>query len=490
MADKSLKERTVSGLLWGGLSNGLMQILNALFGICLLNLLTPHDYGMVQVLNIFSGVAAALLEGGFISALTNRKEAKHADYNAVFWFNAWCGLALYVLLFFAAPLIADFYGEPRLLWLARFLFLSFFISALGIAQRAYLFSHLMVKQTAVAQVVALLAGGVVGVSMAFMGLAYWALAAQGVVYVSVVVGLSWHYSSWRPSWHWSMAPVRSMFGFSSRLLATSLFTQLNRNVLSALLGKFYSPSVAGLYGNASKWNDMGHSFISGMVNGVAQPVLTQASDHGSSRVPVFRKLLRFTCFVSFPAMFGLGFVAREFIGILVGDAWLASADLLRMLSVYGAFVPINTLYYILVVSCGRSGINLGATVANCVLVWGLMIGLHTYGLHWMVAAFVAVNVLWTLVWQYMAHRLTGLTLLQVLSDIAPFALAAVGSIAVTALLTQAIESVWLLLFSRIFLVALFYVGVLYVAKAQILKESFAYLQQGPLRKIPFFKSKQ
>lgn len=71
MADKSLKDKTAKGLLWGGLSNGMVQILNAVFGIYLLNLLTPHDYGMVQVLNVFSCVAASLQESGFIAALAN-----------------------------------------------------------------------------------------------------------------------------------------------------------------------------------------------------------------------------------------------------------------------------------------------------------------------------------------------------------------------------------------------------------------------------------
>ena len=115
MSDTSLKEKTAKGLFWGGFSNGIQQLLNLGFGIVLARLLDASDYGMVGMLTIFSAIAAALQEGGFISALTNRKETLHKDYNAVFWFSLMCSTTIYILLFFAAPLIADFYDTPELI---------------------------------------------------------------------------------------------------------------------------------------------------------------------------------------------------------------------------------------------------------------------------------------------------------------------------------------------------------------------------------------
>ena len=137
MSDTSLKEKTAKGLFWGGFSNGIQQLLNLGFGIVLARLLDASDYGMVGMLTIFSAIAAALQEGGFISALTNRKETLHKDYNAVFWFSLMCSTTIYILLFFAAPLIADFYDTPELIPLSRLSFLGFVISSMSIAPRAY-----------------------------------------------------------------------------------------------------------------------------------------------------------------------------------------------------------------------------------------------------------------------------------------------------------------------------------------------------------------
>ena len=106
MAEKSLKEKTADGLLWGGISNGAQQVLNLVFGIFLARLLSPADYGLVGMLTIFTLIASAFQESGLISALNRKKEATGADYNAVFWFNVLCSVTVYAMLFACAPLIA------------------------------------------------------------------------------------------------------------------------------------------------------------------------------------------------------------------------------------------------------------------------------------------------------------------------------------------------------------------------------------------------
>ena len=73
--EKSLKERTAKGLVWGGFSNGAMQVLEGLFGLILMIKLFPEDYGKVAALKIFTDLASTLQESGFISALCNKKKA-------------------------------------------------------------------------------------------------------------------------------------------------------------------------------------------------------------------------------------------------------------------------------------------------------------------------------------------------------------------------------------------------------------------------------
>lgn len=473
--EDSLKERTAKGLLWGMVNNGTTQLLNAVFGILFLRWLEPKDYGKIAMLMVFANIASTLQESGFTAALCNLRNPTHRDYNAVFWFNIGVSALLYIILFLAAPLIVWFYRDPDLLWLSRYLFLGFFISSWGTVQRAYLFIHLMNKQTAIIGIVALLVSGTVGVAMVACGYAYWGQATQNVLFILVVALMNWYYSPWRPTLHIDLRPAWRMFGFSSKLLVQNLFNNLNAHAFGVLLGRFYGDHQAGVYSNARSWDDKGINTINGMVSGVAQPVLSRVRDDQGRYRNVFRKMLRFVSFVSFPAMLGLGLVAREFLLIVGGDKWLESAALLSMLSIYGAFFPITTLYSNMTISQGRSDINLWCTVVLCVLVWAGLIGLHPYGLRTMVVFFIVLNILWLGVWQWFAHRLIGLRLWDVLRDVVPFLAFALLVMGATWWLTHGISNLWLLLVSKVLIAAILYAGIMWLSGAKIMRESIQYL---------------
>ena len=470
-----LKEKAARGFLWGGLNNGAVQVLGALFGIFLLRLLSPSDYGKIAMLTVFANLASTLQESGFMAALCNLKNPTHRDYNAVFWFNIMMGGSLYLLLYLCAPLIADFYHDADLLWLSRYMFLGFFITSFGTVQRAWLFRNMMNKQTCIIAIVSLVVSNVVGILMAWLGYAFWGLATQSLLFVSCMVLMNWYYSPWRPSLHIDLRPAWQMFGFSSRLLLTNVVNTLSSNAFSFLLGKFYGAHSAGVYGNARKWDDMCSSSINGMLTGVAQPVMAQVRDNRERSRQVFRKMLRFVSFVSFPCMFGIGLISREFLLIFTGPKWEESAYLLSLLSIYGAVFPLLTLYGQMVISQGRSNINMYSTMALSSLILLGLVLLHSYGLYVMVFYFIGINVAWLLVWQYFAYRLIGLRLWEALSDVLPFLLLSAACMALTWWITRPIESLWLLLLAKVVLAAVFYVTAIWISGARIMRESVDYL---------------
>lgn len=475
MPKQSLKDKTAKGLFWGGLSNGLQQLLNLLFGIVLANLLTQEDYGMVGMIAIFSAIAATLQEGGFIAALTNKKNASHKDYNAVFWFSTLCGSTVYVLLFFASPLIADFYKEPQLVSLARLSFVGFLISSLNVAPRAYLFKHLKVKENAIISFVSLIASGTVGIILAFNGCAYWGIVWQNIVFVSMVTLLSFYLAHWRPTLSINLHPIREMIGFSSKIIITNLFNVINQNLFPVILGKCYTHRDVGNFTQANKWNSMGYLTIAGMINGVAQPVLNNVSDDTARQLAVFRKLLRFTAFVAFPAMLGLSLVSRELILITITEKWIESAEILRLLCVWGAFVPIGTLFINLLLSRGHSSIYMWGTIGLCLMQILSAYVLHSYGWEYMLYAFVGIHILWLLVWWWFVKGEIGLTLWQCLKDVVPYLLLALACCWTAYTLTKSIENIYLLFVAKVVVTTVLYILCLWGAGSVIFRESMDFL---------------
>ena len=436
---ETLKEKTAKGLFWGAMNNGAMQVIGLVFGIVLGRLLTPSDYGMIAMITVFSLIATALQNSGFITAITNLKKPTDNDYNSVFWFNITVGFSLYVILFFSAPLIAAYYHTPALTPLCRYAFLSILFASLSTAQSAYLFKNM-------------------------------------IIYNIVNTALFWYYSPWRPNRHIDFAPVRKMFRFSCKLLATTITTHINNNVLNILLGHYFSAHETGNYNQAYQWDFKAFSVIQGMVDSVGQPVMVDLRDQPERQLKALRKLIRLTAFISFPLMLGFGMVSREFIIITITEKWLASADLLRILCISGAVLPICSLLSNLLVSKGKSGTYFLVTFSLGIVQIVAMLLIWQWGIHNMVKTYVVLNLIWLFIWQYFANKLIGYKVWMFLKDILPFALAALCVMTVTYVATMGIEQLILLLMARVAMAVVLYYLVMRIAGAAILKECMGFLK--------------
>ncbi len=466
-------------MLWGGLNSGIQQLVGLAFGIVLGRLLSPSDYGMMAMISIFSLVATALQDSGFRTALTNIEHPKHEDYNSVFWFNIIMASSLYVILFLAAPLIGEYYHTPRVVPLCRYAFLSIVIASFGTAQSAYLFKHLRAKQQAEAGALAVILSSLTGVGMAFAGMAYWSLATQGLVYVGINTLLQWHFSPWRPSIHGiTFAPVRRMFRFSCKILATTIMTHVNNNVLNILLGHYFTPRDTGNYNQAYQWNTKCYSLVQSMVAQVAQPVLVSLNGEEGRQKDVFRKMMRFTAFITFPLLFGFGLVAKEFIVTAIGEKWLASAQLIQILCISGATMPLSTLFSNMIISKGRSGTFFWCTFTLGLVQIATMVMIWPMGIRTMVIAYTLLNTSWLLVWLFFVRRLIGYGYWMFFCDVMPFALAAAGVMGVAYVATMPLSNLIALLISRFIIAVVLYYAVMKIARVKILAECERFVKRG------------
>ena len=471
----TLKEKTSKGLFWGGMSNFLQQLLNAAFGIYLARSLSPDDYGLVGMLTVFNLLALTLQEGGFVSALINRKEIRHEDYNAVFWFNILMSVSCYVLLFLCAPLIARYFHQPELVRLSRWSFLTFVLAGLGTSHRAYLTKKLMIKQLALVNIVATAISGFVGVYLAWKGYAYWTLVIQALVLGLLTSAGFWICSKWRPSFRVSFRPVKEMLRYSIKLVVTVCLGMINNNLITVILGRYYSAERVGYYTQANKWSMMGINTLSGMVNSVAQPVLASVSEEHERQLRVLRKMIRFAAFVSFPAMFGLAFIAPEFIPIVLTDKWADSILLLQILAVAGSVIPMIYILMNLLLSRGCSNYFMWGNITLFATTLSAVFLLYPWGVTSLVIGISAINMLWILVWVALVKKEIGYTYRQLFQDLLPFFGITLLTMGVAHLVLSGVENLVWRMIMKIVLTALLYLLAMWGTKAVTFKECMNFL---------------
>jgi O-antigen/teichoic acid export membrane protein len=339
---------------------------------------------------------------------------------------------------------------------------------------------MMNREIAIVSVCALLCSGSVAVVLAFRGYSYWSLAWQQVVNASVLVVGRFLMVEWRPRLKVDFSPIRRTWKFSMGILVTMVVNTVNMNILTFVFGKLFArtPDVVGLFFQAFKWNTMAHQTVGGTIDQVAQPVLVSVRDteEEGREIRVFRKMLRFTAFVAFPAMLGLGLVAHEFILATIGPRWEACVPLLRVLCIGGAVMPFYALYKNLIISRGRSDVNMWLNILQIALQAGLILMTYRQGIMAVVTAYTVMNVVWLCAWQYFAYRLIGVRLADVIRDTLPFTLVSGAVMAVTGLLTAPITNVYVVLPLRVVVAAALYVGVMRLLHVKMLDECISYLR--------------
>lgn len=478
-SSQPLKERTEKSLFWSMLNNGTLQLLNILFGVVLARLLTPGDYGIVGVLTIFTLIAGNLQSSGFTQALINLKPPKPEDYNSVFWFNVIVSVVLYMILWFCAPLIAAFFHQPVLVDVSRFVFLAFLISSLGIAHAAYMSKNMMNREIAIINFIALLCSGSTGIVLAFNGYAYWSLAWQQVIYITVLNIGRYYFVKWRPTFKIDFGPVKRMFGFAVNILFTNIINTLSGQILTFIFGRFFPIAQVGNFTQANKWNTQANTFVSGTLTQVVQTVLVSVNDDKERQKRVFRKMIRFTAFVAFPVMLGLAMVAKEFVVVVLGNKWLDCIPLLQVLCIAGAFIPFYTVYQHLAIGCNRGDLYLWCNVGQIVLQISLILlcyYLFSQSIIVVVAVYSIFMIFWLATWQVVAKHLINLKWSEALLDIAPFLLITVAVFAITYFVTLFIHDNVLILIAKVILSAALYIIVMKLAKVKIFDECWQFLR--------------
>ena len=273
-----LKLKTARTLKWNTIDKVSSQVLYAVTGVILANVLSKSDFGLVGAMLVFQAFASLFVESGFSSEKKKKKEPTETDYCSVLYFNLGMSIAIYAILWFCAPLIADIFGDERLVGLSRVMFLSFILNATAIVQTNRLMKQMTVAKIAIGNTIGLVASGIVGIWLAFAGFGAWAIVWQTIVLAAVKSGFLWLTSGWLPRARFQLAALKSVFSVGSSVMISSFLNTVSLNIYSFVIGAYYNLSKLGCYTQADKWSKMGIMSMSQILTSSFLPVLSKFQD--------------------------------------------------------------------------------------------------------------------------------------------------------------------------------------------------------------------
>lgn len=371
MENQNIKSNIISSLIWKLLERSGTQGIQFIVQIVLARLLLPEEYGIIAIVMVFILLANVFVQSGFNTALIQKKDTDEVDFSSVLYLSLGVAGVLYVVIYLAAPFIANFYSQPLLIPVLRVLSITLFIGAFNSIQNAFVARNMLFKKLFLSSLVASIISGVVGITAAYNNWGVWALVAQQLTNQLMIAIILWFTVKWRPHLIFSITRVKSLFSYGSKLLASGLLDTLYSNLRTLIIGKMYTPSMLGYYNKGQQFPQLIVSNINGSIQSVMLPALSSHQDNRKRVKEMMRRAIVSSSFLIFPMMVGMAVVAEPLVEIVLTDKWLPAVPFLQIACFTFALWPIHTANLQAINAMGRSDIFLRLEIIKKIM--GLII---------------------------------------------------------------------------------------------------------------------
>ena len=377
---ETIKNKAIRGVAWSAVEKFARQGLMTLFTILIARQLSPSDYGLVAMLNIFLAVAQLFVDSGFVEALIRKQDRTETDFSTTFWFNIGIAFIIYVILYVLSPLVARFHNEPLLEEILVWVSLVFVINSFRVVQQAKLYIALDFRRQTWISMIAISVSGTVGIWMAYNGFGVWTLVWQPLMQNFLNVLLLWVSSGWKPSLIFSYNSFKSLFSFGSKLLITRTLHTLYTNGSYLLVGKFYSPALTGLYSQSVQMTSFLPLSVNDVVARVVYPIECELQHDDDALQRTFYRFLRLNAFMIFPLMTGLAAMAEPVVRLLLTDKWLDAVPLMQILCFGWMWQPLSVATWQVLNAKNRSDYYLKSEIIKKIIAFVILISSMFFGI--------------------------------------------------------------------------------------------------------------
>ena len=366
------KSKFIGSAMWKILESFSSKGISMVVSLILARLLTPDQFGVISLTTVFVNFSDILLQGGFSTALIQKKEISDSDYSTVMCISVGTATILYLAIFFAAPMVAVYFEEPLLKNVLRVIALVIFCQAFGAVRTAVITRKLEFRTLFVCTCISNVLSGLIGVVMAFMGFGVWALVFQQLSQQTILTVLLYIRVKIKVRLQFSKESFRAIVPFSVKVLLSSLMSFIADSAYSVMIGKKYSLDDLGYYNKGGQFPRQFSLYTFGAISSVLLTAMSRYADDKERLKQMVRKVHITSNYIIFPLMTGLCCVAEPFVSVVLTDKWLPCVGVLQWTCLYYAFTPIMLTNVQLHLALGNGEMRIRQETIRMILMFGTL----------------------------------------------------------------------------------------------------------------------
>lgn len=344
--------------LWKLLERGSVQVIQLFITIILARILMPSEYGIIALIMVFVNICSVIVDGGFNTALIQKKNADNIDFSTIFFFGLLMSFIMYGVMFMASPSIADFYNQPELVPIIRVVSLVLILYSINAVQNAFVSRNLLFRKMFICSLGSVISSGMIGVIMAYHGYGVWALVAQLLIGQLMSTIIMWIVLGWRPQMVFATDRLKSLLNYGWKIFASGIIISVFVNIRKLIIGKFYAPSSLAYFERGDQFPNLIMTNIQSSVQAVLFPVFAKEQEDKARVKHILRRSTKMNCFVIYPLMMLLIVSAKPLILFILTEKWLPAVEFMQIFCIANFFRPITIPNFDAIMALGYSDITL------------------------------------------------------------------------------------------------------------------------------------
>lgn len=417
--ENQIGRKASGGMVWNFLTFGLSKIAILVTTSILARLLSKDDFGLVAIAVVAVNYLGVVKDLGLGLALIQRRDDVNEAANTVFTINIILGFGLSLITIPFAPLFANYFNDPLVIPVLRWLGVSFAINAFGSVHNILLVRELDYRRKFIPDMGNTVAKAVVSIGLAFGGYGVWALVFGQISGALASVILVWMILPWRPHLALNKKITASLMKFGASIIGGDLLAVIIDNLDYIIVGRLFGLEQLSIYTLAYRLPEMlviGNLWV---IAGITFPAFASMQDRPDEMLRGFLTSVRLVGMVVVPICFGLWVAADPIVRVLFGDQWLDVIPLLRILAIYAWTYSFGYHVGDIYKAVGRPDILLKLTIFDLVLLVPAMFIGAQFGLIGIVWGHLIANSIERIVAMYIATRFVKISAMDILDEMKP-----------------------------------------------------------------------
>jgi O-antigen/teichoic acid export membrane protein len=389
----SIKKLAFSGVYWSSIQSFGSQLIGFGLMVVLSRMLMPSEFGLIAMIGFLIGVGSSLVNCGLTQSLIRTDDIEEEDYSSVFCFNIVVSIGVYVIVFFTAPVIANFFKQILLTKIIRVYTLIVIINAFSTIQTARLTKLMDFRTQMIASIPSVLISSIIAIVMAYNGFGVWSLVWSALIQAALNTINIWYLASWIPNFRFNKQRFSFHFKYGFKLLFSSLLETVFSNLHSVIIGKNFATSEVAFYNRANSLQMLPAGALNSIFMTVSFPLFSSIKNDDLKLKNVYQKIIKIVIFIVTPILVTLAILAEPLFRLLFTEFWLPAVPYFQILCINGILYPIHSYNLQILNVKGRSDLFLKLEVFKKIITLiGIFIALP-YGIYGLLYGSVITSIL-------------------------------------------------------------------------------------------------